>query len=114
MINLYNITYYMSKEEYERTFNQYLKYSWKYAKLYNEYSNELEIYNNIRTDKIIEYKNYFMTKHNDIYMANNLAYNKINYSITLNKQQKKLEIAQNNLKYVDEIYNNLYNKIFNI
>ena len=41
----------MNKDDYEDVFKKYLDSSWKFANYYNNYSNELELYNKIRCDK---------------------------------------------------------------
>jgi|TARA_B110000093_G_scaffold110999_1_gene119088 hypothetical protein len=103
----------MNNEYYNDTvFKKYLDCSWKFANNYNNYSNELELYNKIRCDKINEYKNYYITMSYCDYNANKFAYRIINNSITLQNQYKNLENAEKKLKDIDPIYNNFYNKLF--
>jgi len=101
-------------DDYELTYNKYLKCAWHYATCYTNYSNELEKYNKIRSDKLIKYKEYYrnnlMYSH---YTADQYAYKIISKSVTLKNQYKHLEYAQNKLKNIDETYNTLYNKLFN-
>jgi len=102
----------MNKDDYEDVFKKYLDSSWKFANYYNNYSNELELYNKIRCDKINEYKNYYMKISYSDYIATKFAYRMINKSITLQNQYKYLENAQKKLKNIDNTYNNLYYKLF--
>jgi len=102
----------MSIDEYDSVFKQYLNCSWNFANNYNNCSNELELYNKIKSYKINEYKNFYMTMSYCDYTATKYAYRIINNSITLQNQYKKLENAQKKLKNIDPIYNSLYNKLF--
>lgn len=101
-------------DDYEFTYNKYLKCAWHYANCYINYSNELKKYNKIKSDKIIEYKEYYNNHlFNPQYTAEQYAYKIIGKSITLKNQYKHLEYAQIKLKDIDETYNTLYNKLFN-
>ena len=102
----------MTENEYNIVFKKYLDCSWKFANNYNNYSNELELYNKIRSNKIIEYKNYYMTMSYCDNTSTKLAYKIINNSITLRNQYKNLENAQKKLKDIDNTYNSFYNKLF--
>tara|TARA_B110001450_G_C17365727_1_gene377460 strand:- start:189 stop:506 length:318 start_codon:yes stop_codon:yes gene_type:complete len=99
-------------DNYENIFKKYLNCSWEFANNYNNYSNELELYNKIKCDKINEYKKYYMKLSYCDYTATQFAYRIINNSITLRNQYKNLENAQKKLKNIDPIYNNLYNILF--
>lgn len=99
-------------DDKEITYNKYLKCAWHYANSYINFSNELEKYNKIRSDKLIEYKEYYNNLLFCDYTANKYAYRQINKSITLQNQYKNLEYAQNKLKNIDDTYNTLYNKLF--
>jgi len=104
----------MNNDNYnnDNVFKQYLNCSWKFANNYNNYSNELELYNKIRSNKINEYKKYYMSMSYCDYTATKYAYRIINNSITLQNQYKNLESAQKKLKNIDSTYNSLYNKLF--
>ena len=102
----------MSSDEDNNVFKKYLHCSWNFANNYNNYSNELELYNKIRSNKINEYKNYYTSMSYNNYTSTKYAYRIINNSITLQNQYKKLENAQKKLKNIDRIYNSLYNKLF--
>ena len=41
----------MNKDDNETIFKKYLNCSWNFANNYNNYSNELELYNKIRSNK---------------------------------------------------------------
>jgi hypothetical protein len=100
------------KEDYESVYKNYINCAWKYAKCYNDYTNELETYNKIRTDKINEYINNYTHMLYSKNTAIKLAYGKINKSITLKNQYIHLENVQKKLKKIEITYNNLYNKLF--
>lgn len=100
------------RDDCEITYNKYLNCAWHYAACYTNYSNELEKYNKIRSDKINEYKKKYIDMLYSENTAIKLAYGRVNKSITLKNQYKHLEYAQNKLKNIDNTYNTLYNKIF--
>jgi len=102
----------MTENEYDIVFKKYLDCSWKFANNYNNYSNELELYNKIKSNKIIEYKNYYMAMSYCDNTSTKFAYRIINNSITLRNQYKNLENAQKKLKDIENTYNSFYNKLF--
>lgn len=102
-------------DNYENTYKKYLECAWHYAYCYINYTNELEKYNKIRSDKLTEYKNYYYNNSHILYKqynATEYAYKKINISVTLQKQYKYLEYSQKKLKNINNTYNNLYDKLF--
>lgn len=99
-------------EDYEYVYKNYINCAWKYANCYNNYINELDIYNKIRTDKINKYKKKYIDMLYSENTAIKLVYDRINKSITLKNQYIHLENSQKKLKNIDITYNNLYNKLF--